>query len=46
MDKTVSDRGSFNISEYFEECFEFIDKAKRETGGGVLVHCYQGRSRR
>ncbi|CAK9137179.1 unnamed protein product [Ilex paraguariensis] len=40
----VLDREDINISHYFDECFEFIDEAKRK-GGGVLVHCFVGRSR-
>ncbi|KAG6432219.1 hypothetical protein SASPL_103793 [Salvia splendens] len=33
------------LSQYFDECFAFIDEAK-VSGGGVLVHCFLGRSRR
>ncbi|KAK9288009.1 hypothetical protein L1049_016454 [Liquidambar formosana] len=40
----VTDRETTRISEYFDECFNFIDEAKR-LGGGVLVHCFVGRSR-
>ncbi|CAL5337737.1 unnamed protein product [Camellia sinensis] len=40
----VPDREDVNIAQYFDECFNFIDEAKR-TGGGVLVHCFVGRSR-
>ncbi|XP_047332575.1 dual specificity protein phosphatase 1-like [Impatiens glandulifera] len=40
----VSDKEDVNILQYFEECFEFIEEAKR-AGGGVLVHCFVGRSR-
>jgi dual specificity MAP kinase phosphatase len=35
---------SANLLQYFEETFEFIDRA-REAGGGVLVHCASGISR-
>ncbi|XP_056161705.1 dual specificity protein phosphatase 1-like isoform X2 [Syzygium oleosum] len=40
----VGDREDTNIREHFDECFEFIDEAKR-LGGGVLVHCFVGKSR-
>ncbi|GLT99783.1 hypothetical protein SLE2022_171990 [Rubroshorea leprosula] len=40
----VLDKEDTNITQYFDECFDFIDEAKRQ-GGGVLVHCFVGRSR-
>ncbi|XP_059650015.1 dual specificity protein phosphatase 1-like [Cornus florida] len=40
----VLDREDIHIAQYFNECVEFIEEAKR-TGGGVLVHCFVGRSR-
>ncbi|XP_050240434.1 dual specificity protein phosphatase 1 [Quercus robur] len=40
----VADREDTDIKQYFDECFNFIDEAKR-LGGGVLVHCLVGRSR-
>jgi len=40
----IPDREDVNIENYFDECFAFIDEAKR-TGGGVLVHCFVGKSR-
>ncbi|TYH03641.1 hypothetical protein ES288_A09G235500v1 [Gossypium darwinii] len=40
----VLDKEDTNLSQYFDECFNFIDEAKRE-GGGVLVHCFVGKSR-
>ncbi|CAN0886817.1 Dual specificity protein phosphatase 1 [Linum grandiflorum] len=40
----VADREETNLRQYFEECINFIDEAKRQ-GGGVLVHCFVGRSR-
>ncbi|XP_008807219.2 dual specificity protein phosphatase 1B-like isoform X2 [Phoenix dactylifera] len=40
----VLDTPDTNLQEYFDECFSFIDEAKR-AGGGVLVHCFAGRSR-
>ncbi|MBA0801136.1 hypothetical protein Gohar_011519 [Gossypium harknessii] len=42
--ETVLDKEDTNLSQYFDECFNFIDEAKRE-GGGVLVHCFVGKSR-
>ncbi|XP_024961015.1 dual specificity protein phosphatase 1-like isoform X2 [Cynara cardunculus var. scolymus] len=39
----VSDREDVNIAQFFDECFSFINEAKRM--GGVLVHCFVGRSR-
>ncbi|XP_021905056.1 dual specificity protein phosphatase 1-like [Carica papaya] len=40
----VMDKEDTNLRQYFDECFNFMDKAKSE-GGGVLVHCMVGRSR-
>lgn len=40
----IPDREDVYIENYFDECFAFIDEAKR-TGGGVLVHCFVGKSR-
>ncbi|XVE84316.1 hypothetical protein DITRI_Ditri17bG0003200 [Diplodiscus trichospermus] len=40
----VMDQEDTNISQYFGECFDFIDEAKRQNGG-VLVHCVVGKSR-
>ncbi|CAH1426903.1 unnamed protein product [Lactuca virosa] len=39
----VPDREHVNIAQFFDECFSFIEEAKRT--GGVLVHCFVGRSR-
>nr|UBK24583.1 MKP2 [Chrysanthemum x morifolium] len=39
----VSDREEVNIAQFFDECFNFINEGKRM--GGVLVHCFVGRSR-
>ncbi|KAJ9538360.1 hypothetical protein OSB04_031093 [Centaurea solstitialis] len=39
----VSDRKDVNIAQFFDECFSFINEAK--IIGGVLVHCFVGRSR-
>ncbi|XVF28914.1 hypothetical protein REPUB_Repub15cG0073700 [Reevesia pubescens] len=40
----VLDKEDTNLSRYFDECFDFIDEAKNQ-GGGVLVHCFAGKSR-
>lgn len=40
----VLDAADTNLSEYFDECCDFINEAKR-NGGSVLVHCFAGRSR-
>ncbi|KAJ4968920.1 hypothetical protein NE237_015621 [Protea cynaroides] len=40
----VADREDTDIAQYFDECLDFIDEAKG-LGGGVLVHCFVGRSR-
>ncbi|XP_050220124.1 dual specificity protein phosphatase 1 [Mercurialis annua] len=41
---SVSDKEDTNLKQYFDECINFIDDAKRQ-GGGVLVHCFIGKSR-
>lgn len=41
----VADRADTDLARYFDECIDFIEEAKR-SGGGVLVHCFVGRSRR
>ncbi|KAH1243744.1 Dual specificity protein phosphatase 1 [Glycine max] len=40
----VVDKDDEDLKQYFNECFDFIDEAKRHDGG-VLVHCFAGRSR-
>lgn len=40
----VIDKEDVNLKQYFDECFDFIDEAKRH-GRGVLVHCFAGKSR-
>ncbi|KAH7679244.1 protein phosphatase slingshot protein [Dioscorea alata] len=40
----VLDSSTTNLAQYFDECFEFINEARR-SGGGVLVHCFAGISR-
>ncbi|XP_071717002.1 dual specificity protein phosphatase 1-like [Rutidosis leptorrhynchoides] len=39
----VTDKRDVNIAQFFDECFSFIDEARRT--GGVLVHCFLGKSR-
>jgi protein-tyrosine phosphatase len=39
------DKESTNLIQHFDECFNYIEEAKR-SGGGVLVHCFVGKSRR
>ncbi|KNA22757.1 hypothetical protein SOVF_031510 isoform B [Spinacia oleracea] len=40
----VADREDTDLCQYFDECIDFIEEAKR-SGGGVFVHCFVGRSR-
>ncbi|KAJ7552133.1 hypothetical protein O6H91_06G043100 [Diphasiastrum complanatum] len=40
----VLDSPDVDLKQYFNVCFDFIDEARRQ-GGGVLVHCFAGRSR-
>lgn len=40
----VFDTIDTNLRKHFDECFDFINEAK-QNGGGVLVHCFAGRSR-
>jgi protein-tyrosine phosphatase len=44
LDLDVLDRPGFDIESIFIPAFEFINAA-RESGGKVLVHCFQGKSR-
>ncbi|GAB4843458.1 hypothetical protein Ancab_013420 [Ancistrocladus abbreviatus] len=39
----VPDQEDTDLAKHFDECFDFIDEAKR-AGGGVLVHCFVGKS--
>ncbi|GMH01105.1 hypothetical protein Nepgr_002944 [Nepenthes gracilis] len=41
---SISDEEDTNISNIFEEACDFVDQVE-ETGGKVLVHCFEGRSR-
>lgn len=40
----LQDDPNHDIRQHFEECFDFINKAKAE-GGKVLIYCFSGRSR-
>ncbi|KAK9933482.1 hypothetical protein M0R45_020679 [Rubus argutus] len=40
----VMDKESTNLIQHFDECFNYIEEAKR-SGGDVLVHCFVGKSR-
>lgn len=40
----VLDSAEVDLAQHFNTCFSFIDEA-RMAGGGVLVHCFAGRSR-
>ncbi|XP_052180921.1 dual specificity protein phosphatase PHS1 isoform X2 [Diospyros lotus] len=41
---SINDEEDTNISNIFEEAHDFIDHVEK-TGGKVLVHCFEGRSR-
>uniref|UniRef100_A0A8C9MU01 Dual specificity protein phosphatase n=1 Tax=Serinus canaria TaxID=9135 RepID=A0A8C9MU01_SERCA len=41
----ANDTQEFNLSRYFEEAADFIDKALSQKDGKVLVHCREGYSR-
>ena len=43
--EVVMDTECTNLQQHFDECFKFIVDDKT-SGGGVLVHCFVGRSRR
>eukprot|EP00929_Paragymnodinium_shiwhaense_P090959 TRINITY_DN51028_c0_g1_i1.p1 TRINITY_DN51028_c0_g1~~TRINITY_DN51028_c0_g1_i1.p1 ORF type:complete len:268 (+),score=50.90 TRINITY_DN51028_c0_g1_i1:206-1009(+) len=34
-----------DIRAHFDEAFAFIDEARKDEGGRVLVHCFEGRNR-
>lgn len=40
----ITDAVEFNVAQYFEESFEFIELAINQHGG-VFVHCIMGQSR-
>jgi len=40
----ISDNDDANISDLFEEASDFIDNVE-QSGGKVLVHCFEGKSR-
>ncbi|EXC31440.1 Dual specificity protein phosphatase 1 [Morus notabilis] len=44
IEEVVPDSQDADIKQYFDECCNFIDEAKR-SGGAVLVHCIVGKSR-
>jgi GNAT superfamily N-acetyltransferase len=39
----IDDKPGRRIVSHFKDCFEFIEEGK--AAGGVLVHCFQGKSR-
>lgn len=41
----ANDTPEFNLSHYFEEAADFIDKAQAQKDGRVIVHCREGYSR-
>uniref|UniRef100_V9LFY5 Dual specificity protein phosphatase n=3 Tax=Callorhinchus milii TaxID=7868 RepID=V9LFY5_CALMI len=41
----ANDTEAFNLSAYFEEASDFIDKALAQKDGRVFVHCREGYSR-
>ncbi|XP_069808145.1 dual specificity protein phosphatase 3 [Dendropsophus ebraccatus] len=41
----ANDRPNFDLSAYFEEASDFIDKALSQKDGRVFVHCREGYSR-
>ncbi|XP_032093091.1 dual specificity protein phosphatase 3 [Thamnophis elegans] len=41
----ANDTQEFNLSHYFEEAADFIDKALAQKDGRVFVHCREGYSR-
>lgn len=40
----AADNGVQNLRQFFEEAFEFIERARR-ANSGVLIHCHAGVSR-
>lgn len=40
----VEDRRTTDLQQHFDECFDYIEEAKT-SGGGVLVHCFSGKSK-
>lgn len=42
---TIRDRGSVDISEYFEKVNTFIEECRSVEGGRILIHCQAGISR-
>ena len=40
----VADTKFTDLQQHFDECFNYIEQAKR-AGGSVLVHCFAGMSR-
>lgn len=43
--EVVLDTRDADIKQHFDDCFNFIDEG-RQSGGGVLIHCFAGISRR
>lgn len=43
LEVAIDDKPEASVEEKFDQCFKFIEEGLRQ--GGVLVHCFQGKSR-
>ena len=41
----AEDSAEEDLIHHFDDCFRFIESARSEDNGGVLVHCFMGYSR-